>query len=238
MKRNRALAFALIIAMLLPAFASCSESTNNAETKGSSDSTTTTPTETTGGETTEEETEKILPDLPDVTYEGADFNIYCSSNAEYGTVKDDFTAEEYTGEPINDARYTRNLAIEQKYDVKINVFPAASTGDGTGTNAVKQSVTTGDYAYDLTMLAGYSTCKLAADNILLDLNTVEYIDLEKPWWDQRANSDLTVAGKLFYTTGDISTADNEATYCVLYNKNMAEDLQLNINPYDMVRDGT
>ena len=88
------------------------------------------------------------------------------------------------------------------------------------------------------MLAGYSTCKLAADNILLDLNTVEYIDLEKPWWDQRANSDLTVAGKLFYTTGDISTADNEATYCVLYNKNMAEDLQLNINPYDMVRDGT
>ena len=238
MKRNRALAFALIIAMLLPAFASCSESTNNAETKGSSDSATTTPTETTGGETTEEETEKILPDLPDVTYEGADFNIYCSSNAEYGTVKDDFTAEEYTGEPINDARYTRNLAIEQNYDVKINVFPAASTGDGTGTNAVKQSVTTGDYAYDLTMLAGYSTCKLAADNILLDLNTVEYIDLEKPWWDQRANSDLTVAGKLFYTTGDISTADNEATYCILYNKNMAEDLQLNINPYDMVRDGT
>ena len=78
MKRNRALAFALIIAMLLPAFASCSESTNNAETKGSSDSTTTTQTETTGGETTEEETEKILPDLPDVTYEGADFNIYCS----------------------------------------------------------------------------------------------------------------------------------------------------------------
>ena len=136
MKRNRALAFALIIAMLLPAFASCSESTNNAETKGSSDSTTTTQTETTGVETTEEETEKILPDLPDVTYEGADFNIYCSSNAEYGTVKDDFTAEEYTGEPINDARYTRNLAIEQKYDVKINVFPAASTGDGTGTNAV------------------------------------------------------------------------------------------------------
>ena len=118
MKRNRALAFALIIAMLLPAFASCSESTNNAETKGSSDSTTTTQTETTGGETTEEETEKILPDLPDVTYEGADFNIYCSSNAEYGTVKDDFTAEEYTGEPINDARYTRNLAVEQKYDVK------------------------------------------------------------------------------------------------------------------------
>ena len=181
MKRNRAPAFALIIAMLLPAFASCSESTNNAETKGSSDSTTTTTTETTGGETTEEETEKILPDLPDVTYEGADFNIYCSSNAEYGTVKDDFTAEEYTGEPINDARYTRNLAIEQKYDVKINVFPATNTGDGEGTNVVKQSVTTGDYAYDLTMLAGYSTCKLAADNILLDLNTVEYIDLEKPW---------------------------------------------------------
>lgn len=233
MKRNRALAFALIIAMLLPAFASCSESTNNAESKNAA----ATAPQRLPPKPQKKKPKRFFPTFPMLpTRERT--SIFTAPPTPNGTVKDDFTAEEYTGEPINDARYTRNLAIEQKYDVKINVFPATNTGDGEGTNVVKQSVTTGDYAYDLTMLAGYSTCKLAADNILLDLNTVEYIDLEKPWWDQRANSDLTVAGKLFYTTGDISTADNEATYCVLYNKNMAEDLQLNINPYDMVRDGT
>jgi hypothetical protein len=238
MKSKKSLALLMIIAMLLPTFAACSESTTNAETEGTATETEATVTDDAAEEATEEETEKILPDLPDVTYDGVDFNIYCSSNAEYGTVKDDFTAEEYTGEPVNDARYSRNLAIEQKYDVKINVFPDNTTGDTQGTNVIKQSVTTADYAYDLAMLAGYSTSKLSYDNILVDLNTVEYIDLEKPWWDQRANEELEVVGKLFYTTGDISTADNEATYCIYYNKNMASDLSISQNPYDMVRDGT
>lgn len=239
MKTKRTLALLLIAATLLTAFASCSESkTNSDETVSTGGDTAPITNDGQNTETEAEEEEKILPNLPDVTYDGADFTIYCSSNAEYGTVKDDFSAEEYTGEPINDAKYSRNLFVEQKYDVKINVICAETLGDGTGTTTVQQSVTTGDYAYDLTMLAGYSTCKLASNNILLDLNTVEYLDLEKPWWDQRANSDLTVVGKLFYTTGDISTADNEATYCIMYNKNMAQDYQITQNPYDMVRDGT
>ena len=238
MKTKRTLGLLLAMTMLLPAFASCSESKTNSDESTPTGETSQTANDAQNTETEAEEDVKILPDLPEVTYDGADFTIYCSSNAEYGTVKDDFSAEEYTGEPINDARYSRNLFVEQKYDVKINVICAESNGDGVGTNTIKQSVTTADYAYDIAMLAGYSTCKLASDNILLDLNTIQYLDLEKPWWDQRANSDLTVAGKLFYTTGDISTADNEATYCIMYNKNMAQDYQITQNPYDMVREGT
>lgn len=238
MNKKRIIALTLIVAALLPTFASCSENKGNSDNETPSKETTGT-SETAGGESeSESETEKILPNLPDETFGGMDFNIYMSSNDEYGTVKDDFTAEEYTGEPINDARYTRNINVEQKFDIKINTFPSATAGDTTGTSHIKQSVTTADYAYDLTMLAGYSTCNLAADNILLDLKDVEYIDLEKPWWDQMANQDLLVHDMLFYTTGDISTSDNEATYCILYNKNMATDLQLTENPYEMVREGT
>lgn len=239
MKNKRFVALALIMAMLLPAFASCSDSTDNSEketTGGQTD--VSQPVDAGSEEEDTEESEKILPDLPDETFGGTDFNIYVSSNDEYGTVKDDFTAEEYTGEPINDARYTRQLNIEQQYDIKINVYKASGAGASIGTTEVRRSVSTGDYAYDLTMLGGYATCNLAMENVLLDLKQVEYIDLEKPWWDQRANEDLEVYGKLFYTTGDISTADNEATYCILYNKNMADELQIKQNPYDMVRDGT
>lgn len=237
MKLKPAVSLSLILCMLLPVFASCSESKQNTDAP-STDNTVSSPESSEQAETEAESEERLYPDLPDITYDGADFTIYCSSNAEYGSVKDDFTAEEYTGEPINDARYTRNLAIESKYDVKINVIQANSVGEGEGTNTIKQTVTTGDNAYDLAMLAGYSTCNLACDNFLLDLNSVEYLDLEKPWWDQRANSDLNIGGKLFFTTGDISTADNEATYCIMYNKNMAQDYQITANPYDMVREGT
>ncbi len=240
MKTKRTLSFILALTTVLLTFASCSEKTDDGakETTPTPADTQTPPDESTpdGGES--EESEKILPDLPDVTFDGENFTVYESSNAEYGTVKDDFFAEEINAEPINDAKYNRNLAIENKYGVKVVVEIEQTLGDPAGTNKIKQSVQTADYMCDIAMLAGYSTANLSRDNFLLDLKSVEYIDLSKPWWDQRAEEDLTVANKLFYTTGDISVADNEATYCLMYNKNMAADHQIQVNPYDMVDEGT
>lgn len=52
-----------------------------------------------------------------------------------------------------------------------------------------------------------------------------------------ANEDLTINGKLYYSTGDISTADNDATGAILFNKKLVDDFSLP-NPYEMVLDGS
>ncbi len=235
MKKIRVLSLTLAMTMVLLSIVSCSDTSD-----GENDSKETildNETQSSGGSESEE-SEEILPDLPDITFEGETFTIYESSNAEYGSVKDDFFAEDITAEPINDAKYNRNEFIENKYDVKVQVEVEQNLGVENGTNKIKQSVQTADYMCDIAMLGGYSVADLSRDNYLLDIKTIEYIDLSKPWWDQKVEEDCSVAGKLFYTTGDISVADNEATYCIMYNKNMAEDYQLDMNPYDMVDEGT
>ena len=232
---KRTLCLLLVFCFLIPSIASCAESTSNNDTE-TTQNTVSSPNDT-SAEETEVSNEKILPNLPEKNYNDADFTIYVSSNAEYGQVKDDFTAEEITGEPINDSRYNRNSLIEETYGVKLNVIQASGLGDGVGTNEIKRSVTSADFAYDFAMLAGYSTCKLASQNILMDINKVPYINLEQPWWDQRANHDLTIMDKLYYTTGDISTADNEATYCIMFNKSLIQNYVMD-DPYQMVSDGT
>ncbi len=184
------------------------------------------------------ETAETIPEpaLPDVKYDGAEFSLLISSNEERGTVKNDFAAAEQNGETINDARFIRNLAIEEKYNVDIVDYPVNVGHNGPGLTAIKKSVAASDFAYDAAMMAGYDTCVLAYTDYLIDLNSLEYIDLSQPWWDQKANADLTIAGKMFYTTGDISTADNDATYAVLFNKKLVTDYGLD-DFYGLVNEG-
>lgn len=75
---------------------------------------------------------------------------------------------------------------------------------------------------------------LAADGLLADLTTLEGINLDGNWWDQRANKDLTLNGKLYFSTGDISILDNECTMVMFFNKTLISDNALE-NPYDLVK---
>lgn len=231
MKSKLCLIMALI--MILGVFAGCSDTpaaTNENGTTASGDSNAS--PDNTGGET-----QKILPDLPtDKTYDNYEFVILISGNSELNTLKNDIQADEITGEAINDAKYNRNLAIEDRYKVKL-VSHELAAGTDNGTTEIRKSVLAQDYAYDAAIVGGYSACNLAQQGNLLDLNaSVPYIDLSKPWWDQKANEDLTVMNKMYYTTGDLCLSTNDATYAILFNKNLITDYKLD-DPYELVRSG-
>lgn len=198
-------------------------------------------TEGTGGETpvtdevSEAESARYMPTFDDTRWDNTTFTFMVSGNTENDWKKNDFAAEELTGEPINDARYTRNLKIEEQFGVTIETID--QYGSDTGMNMLKNSIIAADYAYDAGMIGGYAACNLANQGYLADLNSLPVIDLTQDYWDQKANEDLMIFGQMFYTTGDISTAINDATYCMIFNKQLVEDYSL-ADPYAMVKDGT
>lgn len=88
------------------------------------------------------------------------------------------------------------------------------------------------------MIGTYDVSNLACQGYLLDLNSqVPGLDLTKEWWDQKANEDLSMKGKMYFTTGDISTLDNDCTYCILFNKKLIDDYNMD-DPYEMVKNKT
>jgi len=196
-------------------------------------------TTTAAGDTeavTEAETKELEPNLPNEDYGGHVFTFLISSNAELGTVQNDIHAEEESGEPINDQRYLRNTFVEEKYNVVINDFETAVGHNGAGIKLFQTTVTAGDTTYDAAFMAGYDTCVLASNGFLYDMNNIPNIDLDQPWWDQKANADLMINNKMFYTTGSISTAINNATYAILFNKKLVEDYELE-DYYALVNEG-
>ena len=176
------------------------------------------------------------------TYGGKSFDIFVAGNwTNEWTESYDFFTEGENGDTVNDAVYRRNTIIEDRYDIKINeinIRGEASGGNGNGAQTIIKSVMAGDAEYDAAMIGTYDVSSLASKGYLLDLNSeVPYLDLTKEWWDQKANEDLSMKGKMYFTTGDISTLDNDCTYCILFNKKLIEQYKMD-DPYEMVRNKT
>ena len=83
---------------------------------------------------------------------------------------------------------------------------------------------------------GYSSL-LVTDNMYVDLNTIESLNFDQPWWDQNAKEDLSIDGKLFFMVGDINTYDNDGTWVILFNKDLKSDLGIEDDLYALARDG-
>ena len=193
-----------------------------------------------GGENPGETNEaRLEPDVPSADYGGHEFTILVSLNSLTAEVWNDFHAEEETGDVLNDAIYKRNIHVEEKLNVRINdlmLDPVEAKDRPTAQKMLKNSIAAGDGEYDAAMLAGYAMCSLASGGFLMDMNDMPPLDLSKPWWDQKANRDLMVKNKMFYTTGDISNVVNEATLAILFNKKLIRDHGFE-SPYDLVKSG-
>ena len=231
-KRFSLFAILLLTVLLSGIFAaSCnsgSQTNNNANQTNTSDQAA--GDSTAAAETT---TAKILPDVPDKDFGGYTFTFLGNSTAynPYWYSKDLY-AEGETGDLINDAVYDRNRAIEEKYNIAIKAVLS-----GTQFNDAKKSIQSGDNTYDVfsVPLQG-ATAQLAQGGMLMDLKTVPYIDLQKPWWDQRANQQLSINNKLMFTISDLLIIDKDALFIFLFSKDLIQQYGLE-DPYQLVKDG-
>lgn len=222
----------LLSAILLSSFASCSESEVNTDSNNVAKTTgeTETQEETIGAEPVVEET----LDIEVKDYNGRTVNIALAGNWSF----DDFVAEEMTGEGLNDAKYEANSTVEELLGVKLAISNQSgqySNGSGPGYKMIETMVMSGTNDYDIADIGCYDVSNLAYNGKILDLNSVKNIDLTKSWWDQKANEQLSIAGKMYYSTGDAGVLDNDCTYCILFNKQMISNFTLD-NPYDLVKE--
>jgi len=176
--------------------------------------------------------EKILPDVPEKDYGGYEFTILANS-LEYSShwYSRDIYVEGENGDAIDDAVYYRNRAIEERYNVTIKgAFSRNQYGDA------KKSVSSGDGTYDvLTVPMQGASAQLAQEGLLFDLKNVPYIDLDKPWWDQRATGQVSVGNRLMFTISDLLVMDKDALFIYLFNKDLIQEMGMD-DPYQLVRD--
>ncbi len=230
MKRSmRILALLLACLTLVSVFAACGGDGGEDTTKAPAGDTTAPSGDGTDTPVTTEPKETLDVEVKD--YEGYEFYVLTAGAVSYA----DFIIEDEST-VVGQAQFQRMAILEEQYNVIISQLDM--NGAGTGNSEFQKQLSSQDNIYDLGIIGGYDAASLANNGQLYALNAMEAIDLTKSWWDQNANRDLAIQGIMFFTQGDLSAANSEATFCVYYNKKLgAEALNEDQNPYTLVKEG-
>ena len=184
---------------------------------------------------TEETLKSLVPDGLD--FGGETMRILSSSYFE----TDAFTmhVDEATGDVVNDAVYNRNLALENKFNVKLAYEDNYLNGGTDIAVTIRKSVTAGSDDYDIIFGCQYNLAPLVLDNIMLNLDGQEYLHLDQPWWYQNHIQEMTIGhDKTYFVTGDITLNVLRNMGCMYVNKQLyAQNYESIEEMYDQVLDG-
>ncbi|MDD4774686.1 MAG: hypothetical protein PHZ09_13970 [Eubacteriales bacterium] len=188
--------------------------------------------DTAAAQTDEDGYESVIAGFERNDYGGYQFTIIDRSelyDAYWATY--DIFSEGLNGDPINDSVYERNSILEEMYNITILEKP-----DGAPAATAQKAIMAGEDVYDTVTDGLAQLGSLAGENLTIDYNKIPDIDLSNEWWDQAMIEELSVLDRLYFITGDISVMDNEGTWCVLFNKNLAEEYNVG-DLYALVDDG-
>ena len=181
------------------------------------------------------ETSKYTDDLPDLRYNGKEFNVLTFDQATLSFARSVIDVDEQNGDTINDAIYTRNRNVEERLDVKVNVSfceyaPPENLRD------MQNRILSDDDSYDLVMDFANNVNPLAMEGLLYDFRDLRYVDLTKEYWCKSLNDSLSIANRNFMAVGDYSLSSHDGTGAIIFNKTLHESLGLD-DVYSLVKAG-
>jgi len=232
MKSTRSLAAVMAMIMLLATAVACAKQPERENTD----------TTAASGVSSAEETTKsiydkngyLLDKLPEtLNYGNKKVTVLYWQDAE----NPEFFVDGENGNLVNDSIFERNSIVESRLGIEYDFVGTAGNWSNyeSYVNGVRNSVNGGD-VYDI--LATYSLTggALAYNGLAADIKSLEYIDFSAPWWSEKLLETGTVKNKLYYVSGDISTNLLYMMYTMFYNKNLANDLNLD-DPFSFVESG-
>lgn len=164
-------------------------------------------------------TDDNLPD--DLDYANQEITII--SRDREGWTRGEISVENLTGDPVNDAVYERNKAVESRLNVTINSILDRDEDSYAVATKVNQAIQAGSDDYDIMAAAAYTVYPGSVSGNYADLADTLYIDLSKPWWTQGYNEAVSYEGMQFSATGSVLLSTYRFAFVTVFNKALFTD---------------
>lgn len=219
---------AVLAVLLICAFVSCSGGDTGVTE-------TTSAVSESSAETAEEQ--ELSDNLPELDFGGAKLSVFCTDYEGTLAFSNMYTEAE-NGDVVNDALYARNMAVIER----LNIAPEWEEFDFYYAdrekmfNRIRAIVMSGDGSADIIFMPTYFISTLMLEGLLVDLNTLPYVEYDMPWWFSDYISNATINGKTFMAAGDGVLPYITGIFCLAFNRSMEDDFNLG-NLYDVVNAG-
>ena len=156
------LSLLLACLLLVPSLAACGESAENADPaeKPAGSSEVSTPDEALEAEP--EETTAVSDELGNPDFGGRIYTVLYRDEAEHLR---EITAEELTGDVINDAVFNRTVNLQNRFNMELGLLPVS---EGNLNNTFSNAVSAGDRSFDVGFQHMIFTASLAAAGVTLN----------------------------------------------------------------------
>jgi len=144
-------------------------------------------------------------------------------------LKWDVIGTDNSGEIIQDAIWQRNVNVEERFDITLNIQPTQVQGLSNVASELKNLVFSGSDEYDVIVSTANTTIQQSLYPYLYELSGVPHLDIEQPWWRTSAIKELSFNGKDYrYLMGDNTLNDYLKCGVIYYNK----DIYTNVTQAD------
>ncbi|MBE6726474.1 MAG: hypothetical protein E7576_14985 [Ruminococcaceae bacterium] len=220
-------AIALLLAVMMSAAVSCSETTTEPETLHDS-----TPANAEAvqaePEAIEDETEITRENTPDslpadLDFGGMTLTIYYSNGFDWTEFIEG--GEELTGEVVSDTAFENNQSVAERLNMDLAYYAEDSGDYSTINSLVSNLIMANDSTYDVYLGEQYGLVQTAVKGYYRNAFELPYLDFEKPWWNVTfmENLQLTDDYRMFMT-GDFSLTTMNQLFVQYFNKRIYTDL--------------
>ena len=177
---------------------------------------------------------KLFSNLPDRYYDGKTITFLVEGDYMDTYKSVEVVPHEESYEMLNNAIQARNDLVAEKFGVEIEAVRTEAHGDMR--SRLRSSALSGVNEYDIVMPYFGDAASFAQEGGLYDLRTMENIHYNESYYDQGSVNDLSILGKNYYVTGDLSLLCYDVTHVMVFNKGLIEQYHLE-SPYDLVNNG-
>jgi len=225
MKKQLIAVFFLAVLMVSMLLSACSQ---NIEELSKTSQTTTAESVDPNNLSEVQKRQLVSDDLPNISFDGADYRVLCQTERE-----SEVWSEEANGDICNDAVYERNNEIMERFNVNIVANSVAEPHE-----KITSLVLSDTDEYDLAVFYSYRSYSPITSKVLHNWYDVDYVNLDKPWYNKLSNDGSTINDKLFGVSSDFMLTTMMYTYGIFFNQYIIEDYGFTADGfYQMVFDG-
>ena len=165
------------------------------------------------------ETEDTIKDnLPALDYGGDTVKIHTFGWKD--AIRFDGAGNGETGDVIDAAVYQRNLATEERLNMKLEFSNGGDDWAGFPTE-IEKMVKAADCPYDMIFLESSQCFRLCLNGYFRELSNLPYIDQNQPWWYKEFMDGGSIStDSRYFLTGAFSITTLNGASCAIFNKRL------------------
>lgn len=215
---TKLLALILVCLMLVAAFAACGDQPDVTQGNNETNSSDETGNE---GEVDINNRDSVKDTVPtDLRFDGETVTFLVRDNKEMWLYEMD--VDTIMNDTLYDAIYYRNKTVEERLGSTITTIgqPGTYTDRASWNDTVRTAVNTKLGDYDAIAMYMSTGSVLAVEGVYYNVIDFPYLNLEKPWWNQNIQDELTLFSTLYYLAGDLAITQTAGGNCMFYNKDL------------------